>query len=404
MSAPVPPVSPPAPAATPTQTAALSAVQGTIQSTPDVASLVQGQSLNAVVVSSSSGQLVLRPASAAWRCRPPPTWRPERPSWCRCSRSARRCRSRCNSRIPLRRRAIRPCRAARPRRPAPSGASPQQAAAPVTTHLTEGSIVQAVVTRGVAAPTPSGAANRRPGSAPAARRQPAPAGTSQATGGRDERVRDAGGHAGGRRARAGARRQPHPAGARLRAAGRRAAALIPRKPCKRAPDRPPGGSWSPRYPAISRAARRSPPAKPATSSSPTRRRCPSAAACCSRCWTCRPRPPGRARLALLRARRTLGSVERGFDGLAARGPGACPSGSPDDRSDARAAAGRDHAVLPVGRLLGRHPPLPRRGLRCASSAGPPAPSATACRTTSGRRSARRRIPPGRPGGSFSFRS
>jgi hypothetical protein len=51
---------------------------------------------------------------------------------------------------------------------ASSGATPEQAGTPVTTRLTEGSVVQAVVTRGTAAaaPAPGGAAAPAPGGAP----------------------------------------------------------------------------------------------------------------------------------------------------------------------------------------------------------------------------------------------
>jgi hypothetical protein len=165
MSAPVPPVSPPAPAAT--QTTAPPAVRGTVQNTPDVASLVQGQSLNAEVVSSSSGQLVLvtslgRIAVQTTANLPPGT---------SVLLQVQSVGETLQVTLQLQNPSVPAQGANVPGARAPGStpaAAPEQLVAPVTTRLTEGSIVQAVVTRAAPPPAPGVTANpQAPASAPA---------------------------------------------------------------------------------------------------------------------------------------------------------------------------------------------------------------------------------------------
>ena len=164
MSAPVPPISTPAPAAT--QTSALAAIRGTVQSAPDIASLVQGQSLNAEVLSSGSGQLVLATSLGRIAVQTTANLPPGTSVLLQVQSVGETLQVTLQLHYPAAtaRGAGVPVGGTAPS--APSGDGPQQSAAPVTTHLTEGSIVQAVVTRG-AAPPPSGAAASQQAPAPA---------------------------------------------------------------------------------------------------------------------------------------------------------------------------------------------------------------------------------------------
>jgi hypothetical protein len=162
MSAPVPPSLPPTSAAPPAS--APTVVRGTVLSLPPNVTLAQGQALAAQVVSSGNGQLVLAthlgPITVQSQASLPPG------ASVLLQVQAAGDAPQVSLQLPQPTAAI---PAAPTRSTVPAAASSQPASPTVTTHVTEGSIVQAVVTRGIP-----------PASVDAGQTQPAAAATTPA--------------------------------------------------------------------------------------------------------------------------------------------------------------------------------------------------------------------------------
>ena len=167
----LPPTSAPAPASAPT------VVRGTVLSLPPNVSLAQGQALTAQVVSSGNGQIVLAthlgPVTVQSAASLPPG-------------ASVLLQVQAAGDAPQVSLYLPPWGGTTPAAPAraipPTAAPPPPAPPPVTTHVTEGSIVQAIVTRGTA-PTAAGPVQTQPSAALAAPagQQPAVAGAPPPT-------------------------------------------------------------------------------------------------------------------------------------------------------------------------------------------------------------------------------
>jgi hypothetical protein len=151
MSATVPPPLPPtaAAAATPVSTA----VRGTVLTLPATATLVQGQALAAQVVASSGGQLVLTTQLGRVTVQSAAQFTPGTAILLQVQSVGETTQVT----LHLQQGPTTPQGAALPSAGTAGGGAAQQPAAPVTTHLTEGSVVQATVTRGAAPAAPGGA-------------------------------------------------------------------------------------------------------------------------------------------------------------------------------------------------------------------------------------------------------
>lgn len=166
MSAPLPPVLPPAP--TTAQTSPLPAVRGIVQAAPETATLVQGQSINAQVLSSGSGQLVLSTSLGRLVLQSTASF----PPGAQVVVQIQSVGETLQVTLHLQQAAATARPAGLPGASVPdtAPASPPPAAATVTTQLTEGSIVQATVTRAApgAASAPAPVPQGGPPATPAA--------------------------------------------------------------------------------------------------------------------------------------------------------------------------------------------------------------------------------------------
>jgi hypothetical protein len=151
MSATVPPPLPPTAAAA--ATPATAAARGTVLTLPANASLAQGQALAAQVVSSSAGQLVLTTQLGRVTVQSTAQFTPGTAILLQVQSVGETTQVS----LHLQHGTTTPHSAALPSAGTATGGAAQQPAAPVTTHLTEGSIVQATVTRGAVPAAPSGA-------------------------------------------------------------------------------------------------------------------------------------------------------------------------------------------------------------------------------------------------------
>lgn len=159
MSASVPPTLPPTPPAAPTS--APTAPRGTVLSLPENVTLTQGQALSAQVVSSGNGQLVLATHLGRITVQSTVSFAPGTSILLQVQAAGDA--PQVTLHLPSSPGTLAGTLQGAPARGAgaPSGALQQQATQPVTTHLTEGSVVQAAVTRG-APPPASGTAPAPP--------------------------------------------------------------------------------------------------------------------------------------------------------------------------------------------------------------------------------------------------
>jgi hypothetical protein len=151
MSATVPPPLPPTAAAA--ATPATTAVRGTVLTLPANASLAQGQALAAQIVSSSGGQLVLTTQLGRITVQSTAQFTPGTAVLLQVQSVGETTQVT----LHLQHGTTTTHNAALPSAGTAAGGAAPQPAAPVTTHLTEGSIVQATVTRGAVPAAPSGA-------------------------------------------------------------------------------------------------------------------------------------------------------------------------------------------------------------------------------------------------------